>query len=198
MNRVYYKCKRCLGTYAVDFKDTEEAPRMYVCGICGQTALYMGKVAEDKLHMEAEKEVCKCDARCTNASGPICKCECHSANHGSGVAGWTTVKVIEEIPTLLCNNRDIAEKHRKIADDVLEAEVKLKSMIDSTYGTEAEREANWQLKHSHRQRISSMLYYIAGKSHKLRMTNLLSLEKEVQLDMSSKEEQRKNEKGQTS
>jgi hypothetical protein len=154
----------------------------------------MGKVSEDKTHLEGEKDVCKCDARCTNASGPVCVCECHSANHGKGVAGWTKVTILETIPTLICNNPEVAEKHRKIASDLLEQEVKLTGLINRAYGPKYDpsRECWQTLERGRKEGL--VLYYMKGLNHRIRMTHLVDLEKELTTIISTRPAQTEENK----
>lgn len=75
-NRLYfYRCVRCLSTMT--------ARERYVdarCD-CGGQIEFLGQVAGDRIL--DERHVVPCDARCTNAQGPICECGCLGENHGT-------------------------------------------------------------------------------------------------------------------
>lgn len=136
MARYYYKCKFCLGVFAYDFSEGQVVPGhdMITCGICRTKLNYMGKVSEDQTALETERTLCKCDKRCTDAQGPICNCECKSANHGKGVAGYTVITVEENIPIATFSRKDLVEKHTRIRDEMLEKETEIREMINGLKG----------------------------------------------------------------
>ena len=75
--RHYYRCKDCLGTFAVE----GERLQGIVCD-CNGTWGHMGIVCQDRLVQEESRT--PCDRRCTHASGPLCNCACKGQNHGTG------------------------------------------------------------------------------------------------------------------
>lgn len=75
--RTFWKCRICLCIAAVD-----ERPNRLMCSLCNEEMSLMGEVKQDKLIRHEHR--CPCDARCTNAQGPNCECQCGGANHGRG------------------------------------------------------------------------------------------------------------------
>jgi len=71
----YHKCDDCLTA----FSSTER--KIDFCDCMG-TVTYMGQVHGDKYQVLENRPAC--DGRCTHASGPMCDCKCHGANHGTG------------------------------------------------------------------------------------------------------------------
>jgi hypothetical protein len=79
-------CVRCLLCLSVAYVTTD--PRRLVgaktdwkCSLCKGDIEMMGKVVWERL--EETTQVSVCDARCTNARGPLCACPCGGANHGT-------------------------------------------------------------------------------------------------------------------
>lgn len=173
MNRHYYKCPYCLAIYVMDLTDMENATRSYQCGICGRKADWMGRVSEDQTHLEGEKEVCKCDARCTNASGPVCRCECHSKNHGKGIAAWTKLIVVKDIPTLICDNEKVTMKHKIIKDQLDSKTNHIKELVDMLTIPD---------KYDHKLRMYSWACdnFAKLQAHKVRMLKLTTIEEELE------------------
>lgn len=86
-NRWFVRCAGCLSVMAIE---TEGYPRGLTCGACCGKVEVMGRVERARLVTGVEhKSVC--DARCTNARGPICDCPCAGANHGSKMVVVVTV-----------------------------------------------------------------------------------------------------------
>ncbi len=71
----YYRCEECLTTFT-------SYDKVDVCS-CDGPVESLGIVRKDMTVYE-EKERCACDARCTNACGPLCNCVCGGVNHGTG------------------------------------------------------------------------------------------------------------------
>ena len=86
------KCMDCLSAFAV----AEQARKMQ-CACGGSKVEYMGRVQGDKLKRTEER--CACDARCTNAQGPVCDCQCGGLNHGTGRT--VSVAITSGIPTAM-------------------------------------------------------------------------------------------------
>ena len=83
--RHFWKCPSCLTVAATE---TTTAARLS-CGHCNVTMSYMGAVSRNRLVKTEER--CKCDARCTFATGPNCDCQCGGVNHGSQMLVTVTV-----------------------------------------------------------------------------------------------------------
>ena len=76
MQRNFYKCRQCLGVFAID------GQRQRAHCDCGAGELdHMGAVQRDRLVIERDR--CACDHRCTDATGPSCNCRCGGENHGT-------------------------------------------------------------------------------------------------------------------
>lgn len=74
----YWRCADCLDPVTV----REKVIGPLLCGACAGSMEYLGRVARDRLVVEAQ--VCACDYRCTGAIGPMCDCHCGGVNHGTG------------------------------------------------------------------------------------------------------------------
>ena len=84
-SRHFWKCPLCLTVAA-----TEGCTHSRVnCGHCKLEMAYMGRVSQNRLVQTEER--CKCDARCTFATGPNCDCSCGGVNHGSKMMVEVTV-----------------------------------------------------------------------------------------------------------
>lgn len=103
IDRWYVRCVHCLSIGAVE---TNPHGQKWVCGVCAGPIEVMGKVVVD--HLETEQTRSACDARCTNARGPLCVCHCHCANHGTGRIVRLVIK--QDIPTIEFINADAALK----------------------------------------------------------------------------------------
>jgi hypothetical protein len=83
----FYRCSDCLSVVTTTSKiHPVQFPPTYSfsygdCGACGGRMEYLGEVCRDSL-VRRELRV-PCDARCTNAIGPHCECQCGGENHGS-------------------------------------------------------------------------------------------------------------------
>ncbi len=95
-NLVYYRCRDCLSTFT-----SEHSPTMCACS--GGLLEILGRVTFDKRRYEKLERVSVCDARCTNASGPLCNCKCNCKNHGTGkvrevvtLGGFVRIKDIDD------------------------------------------------------------------------------------------------------
>lgn len=105
--REYWRCTRCLTIMATPAMPQEAA----MCGACGGTCKFMGRVKDARLTWETKET--PCDDRCTNARGPKCDCSCGSANHGSGMV-VTVTHDAGPVPVLHPGN---TEKARATADE---------------------------------------------------------------------------------
>ena len=79
----YHKCQDCLTA----FTSTEE--KVDECD-CAGSVDFMGAVQGN--HYVQTGMRAPCDGRCTEATGPICDCNCHGANHGTGRLVSTVLK----------------------------------------------------------------------------------------------------------
>jgi hypothetical protein len=88
--RQFWRCLDCLSVMATDgqlseFQHYEHGRGVTVAlrCLCGGCLDHMGHVHRDRL--VRTEYACPCDARCTNAPGPKCECQCGGANHGTGI-----------------------------------------------------------------------------------------------------------------
>jgi hypothetical protein len=84
-SRHFWKCPLCLTVAAVESDTVGKLD----CGHCRIAMNYMGKVSQSRLTRTEER--CACDARCTNAVGPSCDCQCGGVNHGTQAVVTVTV-----------------------------------------------------------------------------------------------------------
>lgn len=70
----YYKCRDCLTAF------TSTEAKVQEC-LCGGKIECMGKVTGIRYHKH--EELVPCDARCTDAQGPSCNCQCGGEHHGT-------------------------------------------------------------------------------------------------------------------
>lgn len=80
--RHYFRCSDCLTPMV-----STDANLSAACA-CGGKLTHIGRVRRHRVVRVEDHPAC--DARCTNATGPSCDCQCGGENHGSG----RTVKVI--------------------------------------------------------------------------------------------------------
>jgi hypothetical protein len=97
--RVYLRCPDCLSTVTVNSKkiktgfdyqrfdiykydNTLHRWKAPVCSLCDCEMEVMGEV-EGNSYVRHDMK-CACDARCTNAPGPNCDCQCRGEFHGTG------------------------------------------------------------------------------------------------------------------
>lgn len=76
--RYYYRCKDCLTPQVVE----GTMPKQATTCRCGGRIVYIGAVRRHRVVRLEDHAVC--DARCTNATGPNCDCQCGGEHHGSG------------------------------------------------------------------------------------------------------------------
>jgi hypothetical protein len=69
------------GTLEVEV--TDQGAQYKVRCVCDGKLELMGRVSR-KPGLVLDSERCACDARCTNAPGPCCECQCGGENHGTG------------------------------------------------------------------------------------------------------------------
>ena len=100
-NRIFYRCLDCLAVFAIE---TDGGMESLHCA-CGGNTDCMGVVCGDSL--QAEETRCACDARCTEARGPMCDCKCGGDNHGTG-AVVTVTRRTGEVPKA-CNAPNAAK-----------------------------------------------------------------------------------------
>jgi hypothetical protein len=84
-SRHFWKCPLCLTVAATEGSNVGSLS----CGHCKVAMSYMGRVSQNRLVRTEER--CKCDARCTFATGPNCDCQCGGVNHGSQMLVEVTV-----------------------------------------------------------------------------------------------------------
>lgn len=86
-NRHFYRCRSCCHVIAVEgtleTEVTEHGANIKVRCVCDGKLELMGRVSR-KPGLVLDSERCACDARCTNAPGPCCECQCGGENHGTG------------------------------------------------------------------------------------------------------------------
>jgi len=108
----YWRCADCLDPVTV----REKVTGPLLCGACGGSMEYLGRVARDRLVVEAQ--VCACDHRCTGAIGPMCDCHCGGVNHGTG-REVTVIRDAGPVPRLspqrdAARLRQRAEEYRRL------------------------------------------------------------------------------------
>ena len=84
--RHYHKCLGCLLPFVTDAR---RLPDGATCSVCGsQRFHHMGEVFKVSGQLVAGDAItdCKCDSKCTCATGPECDCHCGGENHGAGMA----------------------------------------------------------------------------------------------------------------
>ena len=164
--RHYYKCPFCLNVFAVDGDPIHhnKTPR---CGLCKWDATYMGQVSVDGKHLEKEEHECPCDERCTHAAGPNCTCECHSANHGQGVAAWTVVTITDEVPILTCSDPEVLKRHTIISHELQEVYDRIQGIIGAKDPNSLLIGSKWKVE---------LRNCIGTKVQKLRLDRLKQLE----------------------
>lgn len=81
--RHYFSCTFCERPIAINAaKEEVKFFLEQVCPLCSEKALrYMGQVHKNNIVRPGTKAAC--DARCTNAVGPKCVCDCFCVNHGT-------------------------------------------------------------------------------------------------------------------
>ena len=84
-SRHFWKCPLCLTVAATEGDSVSRLD----CGHCLIQMTYMGRVSQSRLTRTEER--CACDARCTNAVGPSCDCQCGGVNHGTKAVVTVTV-----------------------------------------------------------------------------------------------------------
>lgn len=139
----YYRCWDCLEIGAAEEqlpykkKGWNADARMVTeaqCA-CNGTIDYLGQTTVDRKRLEKEVEKSVCDARCTNATGPNCNCQCGCVNHGTG----RVVKIVKTEALPRFHYTEDIEKsailrgmdYRQIAKDLKQAviDAKLPSYI---------------------------------------------------------------------
>jgi hypothetical protein len=123
MQRWYLKCQYCERPMAVDIDNIEisapniEGVAQSACPLCGEKELrVMGRVEKKNIVREGVKAAC--DARCTNAVGPVCDCICGNINHGTHRLVrydkvFCKLEVVEK--DLLNNNTEYLARIRRMA-----------------------------------------------------------------------------------
>lgn len=154
-NLIYYRCRDCLSTFT-----SEDSPIICACdGILER----LGKVTWDKKRYEEHQRVSVCDARCTNASGPLCNCKCNCSNHGTG----RTIEVITREGKVYVKTIDDAALNRAAEYRGLKQEV---FEVLNTYSTLPNK--NWStyyINHGYFKKLSQL------KQHKIRVIKLTEL-----------------------
>lgn len=73
--RILYRCRRCNLARRAEFAPGEEIP-LKECPECARL------MSRDEIEATLALNVA-CTSQCTGASGPVCRCSCGGANHGS-------------------------------------------------------------------------------------------------------------------
>lgn len=73
--RIIYRCRRCNLARRHDYAQDEAIP-LKECPECGRM------MSRDAIEATIALNVA-CTSQCTGASGPVCRCSCGGANHGS-------------------------------------------------------------------------------------------------------------------
>lgn len=105
VHRYFYKCNVCLGAFATD----GHPERGSLCD-CGGRLECMGRVKRHRLVEGAMGT--PCDARCTNASGPKCDCQCDGANHGSKMIVFFE-RDLGGVPRVVSSDADREKRHAR-------------------------------------------------------------------------------------
>jgi len=82
--RRFARCMDCMSVVALDVTTDVRTTDGWQCGLCDGRIADMGRVQIDTNRLQAERERCACDERCTHARGPLCVCRCGGENHGTG------------------------------------------------------------------------------------------------------------------
>ncbi len=123
MERHFFKCRLCLTPWTEEFNEDPLVQRygnafskLTTCPFCESLLekppvrfySYMGKVHREHLEKQAG-ERSACDARCTNALGPSCDCQCGGENHGTNL----TVAVIQSsaVPSKISPEKAMERKN---------------------------------------------------------------------------------------
>lgn len=114
--RYYIRCTHCLSIGSIDLRPQKD----WTCSICAGPVESMGRVSEDQRWLETEKERVPCDARCTNAQGPLCTCKCHCANHGT--KRLVTIIVREGIPAITFDDDEALARATSYREELTRAE----------------------------------------------------------------------------
>jgi hypothetical protein len=82
--RFIARCSRCKQAHAIDIFQPW-ASAFYACSYNGPDWLRCecGRALTTWKQVQGKASARKCSARCTNATGPDCECECVGRNHGS-------------------------------------------------------------------------------------------------------------------
>lgn len=84
-SRTYYRCRTCLAAFTTENPIPRAADgRLNAVCECDGNLERMGVVCGPVYGRETV--LCKCDERCTFATGPNCDCQCGGKNHGAGMA----------------------------------------------------------------------------------------------------------------
>lgn len=89
IGRTYFRCRRCLTSVTLEDSRLAKIWTETLRCQCGGGFERMGRVRKTCFGDVSSR--CKCDARCTHASGPSCDCSCGGKNHGAGAAGFVEV-----------------------------------------------------------------------------------------------------------
>jgi len=171
MSNHFWQCSYCL-MIAV----TLEAYNSALCGVCGSTVLYLGKVQGDKLLQTVDK--CPCDGRCTGAKGPNCDCQCNGDNHGTGRLVSVTVEV-GKAPKLTPKNTDFEEAAKR-ASEYKAARLAIKEALQPLYNMRDNKVFIPRNKWLAMVQAPNRLNKIAAKTnHKGRIAALEELHKEL-------------------
>lgn len=128
VNRWFMRCSDCLAVSAIEPATAPRRNYEIACS-CGGFLEVMGRVRQDRLKMDETR--CACDARCTEARGPLCSCSCGGAHHGSGKL---IVVEIDKggVPRVTSPNPERGAEFREARDEAM-ARIKAAYGDGSTY-----------------------------------------------------------------
>lgn len=138
MNRYFLSCNYCERVMAVNLEEgtTIEEVAQSACPLCNEKELrIMGRVEKSNIVREGKKAAC--DARCTNARGPLCDCLCLGPNHGTGKLVsydkvYCKLSVVEK--ALLNNNEQYLARLRRMAAAKIEIKRNVLAFLEWKFG----------------------------------------------------------------
>ena len=135
----YYRCQECLTTFTTE--ETFEIigwGKHKTCKVqcdCGAERVdYLGQSSQPG-RIAQRVTLCPCDARCTNASGPNCDCQCRGANHGTGLL-VTVIRDAGPVPRIKQRSPEVCKAVRAEWRKALDA---AEARMQAKYGTSLQK-----------------------------------------------------------
>lgn len=136
MKLTYVRCRCCLATSTVE----AYSANMF-CGVChdAEPLEVMGVVTPYGWQKMVDR--CKCDHRCTFATGPKCECSCGGENHGAGMLGF--VEVVAETGKVSVTANKNKEKHAKNGAEFRALCAEVDRVLNAVQGMTAFKKGTW-------------------------------------------------------